>query len=694
MPLPFPGLDGSLEQLLHHLREIEGLLRRDPKYRPPNIRIHGIEKSQCIQFFAPPSGQGSGLAPPNSIPLVEDKPTIVRVYVSLYDPDPFPIPTVTFTGTLQIVRAGGNLTLNPLNAIVVAQPPDQIDRGAVEDTLNFRIPASECAGTLDCILTLMDPPSGATIRTGKFKLKFVNLPPVDFHSVLIHYTGVDYYDVPQDVQSDGWDVLEAIDFLLQNTPISKVNFDGCEIVKWDRKLAVGENFAALYDTVYALRAIADSSSLYLALIRQEAGCGGVCGLGGAGVALCFVGNGNNIRHEVGHAMARAHAPCGDPSWPDPNYPDYAPYPSGSIGEFGVSMRTAQIFDPQFSRDFMSYCSNEWVSPYTYLGLWDVIDSRTFTSSPVGASPRASVWRSGEAEFYHLSFRLIRSRDGSKPQVEIYSGFHLKRSNPGSPARSRSNVYIELIDTDGAILDRYQCQSPQTGCACNGPDPADDLMYLVDFPRHSRLKLVRILEDGLVVRTIAVAKNAPRVSITEVKQTRVKNSRFARVRWTAKPPGRAEDVSFCLRFSHDGKKWRGLVANSREKEAIINLDVLPGGDECVFEVLASAGLRTAVARSTPLKLPLKPRKAYVFDPDRRYEYQVGESLDLIGAAYSPDFGLCEQDDMKWYFKNKVLGIGRYLRIESLRAGQHEFILRAPDGTGGRTETATTISFRKK
>jgi hypothetical protein len=240
--MPFPGV-GPLDEILHHIREISNLLRRYPNTdlpNAPNLAIAGIERTQAVQFFNRPTGQGSGYAPPNSIPLIAGKPTMLRVYVDVEARNAGrPVPT-SITGELRIPAA--NVTIDPVNGPIPARRLDDIDRGRANDTLNFLLPWSVCDGDVDCKLVVFDANATTESVERTFTLRFEAVPPVDVRTVLVHYTGVDFFDKPVDAQPDGWDALEAYDAILRTFPISDFVFDGCDVLPWDRKLADGGNF--------------------------------------------------------------------------------------------------------------------------------------------------------------------------------------------------------------------------------------------------------------------------------------------------------------------------------------------------------------------------------------------------------------------------------------------------------------------
>jgi hypothetical protein len=70
---------------------------------------------------------------------------------------------------------------------------------------------------------------------------------------------------------------------------------------------------------------------------------------------------NTAVHEVGHSQGALHAPCGGADGPDPAYP----HAEATLGTRGLDPLTAQFYDPDAYKDFMSYCRPYWVSDYRF-----------------------------------------------------------------------------------------------------------------------------------------------------------------------------------------------------------------------------------------------------------------------------------------------------------------------------------------
>ncbi|HEX3854070.1 MAG TPA: hypothetical protein VHW01_24070, partial [Polyangiaceae bacterium] len=88
-----------------------------------------------------------------------------------------------------------------------------------------------------------------------------------------------------------------------------------------------------------------------------------------GVGFADRESAQTMAHELGHNHGRNHAPCvpkgGTISGVDPNYP----FPDGRTGVIGYDARTKALL-PDTGTDLMGYCSNVWLSEYTYKGITD------------------------------------------------------------------------------------------------------------------------------------------------------------------------------------------------------------------------------------------------------------------------------------------------------------------------------------
>lgn len=123
-------------------------------------------------------------------------------------------------------------------------------------------------------------------------------------------------------------------------------------------------------------------------------------------------------HELGHALGRQHAPCGNPDGPDSDFP----YPGGNLGMiYGVDLDVPKLLKPRQYKDVMSYCTPVWISDYTYRGLVErltELQSQGFRTLSFAQPERFRVARIGAAGA--SSWRGDRSgRPGASQGGEAY-----------------------------------------------------------------------------------------------------------------------------------------------------------------------------------------------------------------------------------------------------------------------------------
>jgi hypothetical protein len=423
------------------------------------LSIEGIELTQATQYFAF-NGQGSGHAPDNSVPLIALRTLVARVYTDSKWVQSLPLPSFpTYVNgriTVDRFNTNGSVTrvadLKPINGPIAARRAATIDRGDPDHTLNFRLAAADCQGLLRFTVVVFqqgpvvsdnvaagNPRATATQRldagtsepagpagiqaaerpsfTVHVYGRFEPVPAFRVRGVLIHYTG-DGMDVPAPT---GLDFAKTLEFVTKTYPIGRLEFADCVEVEFNGDLSAPgggcgpgwEGPNGLLGLLANLASGSDDPAIYIALVPRGASSPYTAGCGNTGVAAAFDGAGATLAQEVGHALSRKHAPACGAGGPDPGYPTYDGYPSGSIGEFGFDPFTSDVYDPARYSDFMGYCPDRWVSPYTYMALRDAIVTR------FGARARRRLQAGEPPETLFLHFRV--HREGA---VEVGPGLHL------------------------------------------------------------------------------------------------------------------------------------------------------------------------------------------------------------------------------------------------------------------------------
>lgn len=653
------------------------------------LTIAGVERTQATQFFAF-NGQGSGAATDNTVPMVENKSLVLRVYVN-YWRLLSPGATLQITGSVTATRI--RLTpfppvttplppATPINTPVTAMTSATIQRGQANATLNFLVPASSCQGTVIFTIKVWDVANPSFASTAQTQLAgFAPVPMPRVHGVLIHYTGTNAahtgnLDIPAPT---GADLVNTLAPVIRVYPIRSFSYTGCTEIDFDGDLTTplpasgcGTGWDDLMETIGNMRSASGTDDVYVGLLPSGVPLGGVGGCGGGGVAVSSINASMTFAQEIGHAFGRMHAPCGNPDDVDPNYPAYGSYPPGSIGEFGYDVGTNRVYDPAVTEDFMSYCGPVWTSPYTYVGLRNAI-----TTSAAASSSERPHTRDQAMEQLHINVRI--HRDG---RVELLPSFHL--DGPVLAADTShgptTGVECDLVKDDGSVLLTHECHLHNPHQCPRGP--SFDLNEVL--PWSSDVHGIVFRRGDEVLDTIPVGE-PPTVS---VRKPRLEHG-IILVNWTAKAVAGAPDPRCLLRYSNDdGKTWRAVAADLTSARHGIGLDTVPGGSRCRVQVVASSGVATATAESAPFAVERKPRKAYVINPREPATVALGAVVALNGGGFSPDYGIAPFGEVSWSSSlDGNIGIGYELATVSLSAGCHVITLTVPDGTGG-LATATT------
>lgn len=252
--------------------------------------------------------------------------------------------------------------------------------------------------------------------------------------------------------------------------------------------------------IRALRNTADSSERYYYGVVQTSYSSGVAGIGyigsPTGTAQAAVGwdraNGRAsvLAHELGHNFGRFHAPCGNPSGIDPNYP----HPSGRIGAWGLDLSNLSLKSPFIWNDLMGYCSNEWVSDYTWNA---VMNFRAL--SPTGAPPMMAAG-SGLDDGLLVWGRISASGMVLEPAFRVPSA--------GRPLPANGPYRVEGRDASGALLFSHPFAAAEVADLPGGPERHFAFVLPVGTTAD-RLAVLRVTGPGIAVAERRPPPGSPR-----------------------------------------------------------------------------------------------------------------------------------------------------------------------------------------
>jgi hypothetical protein len=398
-----------------------------------DLSIERIEVIQAVQDIA------------NSIPLVKDRQTLVRVYIHSSASSELEGVRVSLSG----ISNGKPLVNSPLTQL--GSVYQAADRGVYTSTYNFSLPS----GWLDkdqVVLTALVDVDNLVCETNESNnamtgtYTFTQVPAFDLVIVPIIYTHTPsglVYGPPSDTISN-------LIYRLYPVPAMTVVLDQPLAFQGNLNLATG--WMDLLEAVANLRTFnnAPEARTYYGLVPTGLGTGawfqgGYAGLGyigwraSVGLQLedpmwgldagAFV-----AAHEIGHNLNSQHAPgCNagnvDPNWPWPG--------DGHTHEYGLDLTTLTVKMPT-SEDIMGYCRDggQWISSYTYRKLLN--DQQEHGIDTVSQQSQEVLF--------------IRAILDENSQATLRPLYHLVAVPSVIPATS--DYTVQLLDTKGNELACY------------------------------------------------------------------------------------------------------------------------------------------------------------------------------------------------------------------------------------------------
>ena len=685
------------------------------------LYIRGIEVTQAIQYFdadqhlTDPADRSAD----NSVRLVADKPAWVRVHLGSL----FGVSGVS--GSLELLRRRqgflfdhvATLGSDPSSATAVpaaSATSYAATRGSIGASLNFIIPANEMIGTLRLAATVsagslsddaqvdVDVTLRQTLRLAGVMISYsgpANTSPGAPNLQLAAPTLADLQNMAGTaltlfpVQSTAQ--FRTAGSLTQTVPLidpGPFPTSGCG-ASWDTLLTAVANVRT-----------ADGNQqgwVYYGLLPNGTPIGMVGGCGGGGVAVGPINAPGTLAHEAGHACGLAHAPAGGPPNPDPNYPAYKPYPTGSIGEYGLNINNGNIASPQSFKDLMSYAAPSWVSPYNYgklqntprlnpvtVGIdypwWKDLIWETFKQWP--PFPPDPPWRELELPMFPPSVPedvislIVRVERGTVTSVEHVARTRVHTQLPGA---TPTNLSALLTDGHGAVLARGSLMRlPTSSCGCGNEGPGEQpptYIAQVFIPNVEPGAFLEIADGDEVVWRREAPADPARVGSLRVKVNR---------RGSAEASWDSTDgvLEYWLRWSRDGETWQSVATGLTDREMNLEPGRLPPG-EGHLQVVAHDGFFSAYSEPVPIQIPDRAAVVSILHPVDGHTYTSGQTLRLWGAT-TPSI---EDSNVTavWTDGRKEIATGLD-DWATLEPGEHTLTLRVGGRGGGEASVTVNVS----
>lgn len=606
----------------------------------------------------------------NGVPLVAQRPTVVRVFAKTAVGDAVTNATVRLSAS----RNGapiGSMTLGPRTAPLA---PTHEDYGS---TFNAILPPGWLSG--DVAFTAVVDPDNTLLEVSEFNntltnvLAFNNVPNLRVTVVPIDYT---HQGSTQPGFYPGNRVDHISNWLRRTYPVADVDLSIYPSnFAFSGNLGQGDDWVALLNALTARKWLdnADqySPTVYYGFVPVQnsaqqwffAGIAGIGWIGGSNRTSVGLNLGNNDNtgslagHEIGHNLGRSHAPCGL-SGGDPNYP-YSGAVIGQYGLDGIRAGAPQPIAPNARYDMMSYCDPIWLSDYTYKALMN---------------DQISKGQSGATTAVASETLLIRGQLTAAGQATLEPVYGVVRQPAGIFADS--DYAVALLDAAGGVLAIHPVQlsvAEEEGVAARAFIAA---VPLPDAP----VTAVRLLANGATVAERPLHSNLAGLALhSTVSQT----ASSATLRWGV------ADVPAVVRYTvDDGASWVTLGVDVLGGVWQVDTTHLPGGENGRFEIiLADSDQPLRLAATLPAPLPNQPPLVWISGETE----QRGETAVVL-HAHSSDAEDGALTTRRWFVDGAEVGREATLTLAALPAGRHVVTLEATDSAGETAVAQTVVVIR--
>jgi hypothetical protein len=686
-----------------------GLITYQPLPADTRFTLLGLEVVQATQDIR------------NSVPLVANKPTIVRAYLSVQG-----APTVNgVTASLTATPPAGS-PLPPLlhssNAIVVGATADlAAQRLNYTASLNFVIPREWTDGRtlhLQVAKLYVEGQEFGAPCDGCNNLDEINAPrwshfqptrPLNL--VLAPYQ---YNDLEPDVIFTPMGALQWLNNVYPLAGAFPQDGSGIRILRMLPWRSTSKNLAPNTDDgvdfLDELEEIRDDlldqydgiwPSDFYVLAPLPFGRGGR-GSQSRGVAYVDTWNlqtgtvvpagalssyGSTWAHEVGHVLGRDHAGNAHGESSGGDVDGSFPIPHGGIGEPGLAITTEwwsgatpRVVDPKIpddsqphAHDFMSYGHGSdthtmsWISPYTYRALFNglLVTQQMSAAPPQPASEKV----------------VVGGRIRPDGTLRL-NPFRRLRTRVPAGAGTTGDIRVDLVASDGATLLSHRVQTHTT-------EGTRDLSFHDFIPWKSGTRRIVVRSEAGVLGERRVSARAPWVRNVRVATGQASEKTLS-ITWDAGDAD-GDALTFTVFYqSSAGDPWLPIANRLARPGLTFNASMLPGSRGGRIRVRATDGVNSTEADSAGVfQIPDKPPIVGIVHPSHRWRVGTCAPVELVGTAYDPEDGMVSAEALRWSSsRDGDLGSGRQVKAR-LSAGTHTITLTARDHAGQSGAAGVTV-----
>jgi hypothetical protein len=663
-----------------------------------------------------------------NLPLVADKPTVVRAYVQV---DPPVAQQGGFHGRLFYNNGGGRKgPIFPMNVgpggVIATQAPD---RAHIEHSFNFRLPddAIRSGNTnVEVEVNYEEPTVGAGgVIENKHPLDendYANntrARACNFQVIAPRYR-IAYYSVkyspnwpwdptrnPTGAIHGGDDMFRRI-FPLAPSDIEYV-YEG--VIKWSKDINASSNefiaqlrnrwnlaegaspLAFAYNTqMYAWfpeNAVSFNGLSDPAWVTNPGGRGRVA-FGNETIGASFVTSRyrRTFAHEVGHNHDLRHPAAltfliSDVGFDVANNVVRYNY---QIGGGGPLHRHLDIMNPA-RREIEAWINGAnynkvFTEMRTHLKSTDII--KDFDNGSLLVSGLVSQSATGELfPAYRTSLAATTAGVTGEYSLSIEDN-------------ANQSLFLSRINPVFYFPDQESGASSTTYDATDTIPPSETVSFNENLPVLAGMRHIVLRKGTLELDRLTVSPSAPTVTVLHPNGGEVWSG-TEEIQWTGADtdPGDAANLSYSILYSADNKQtWRTLETMYSQTSLEVHTSNLPGGTQCYVRVMVTDGINTGQDDSdAPFSSEGNPPTALILSPADGSVFSPYELVHFSGRAVDMEEKVSDEEMVWTSSLDGIIGTGREVDTMSLRPGTHTILLSLTDRDGFTDSEAISITVNE-
>ena len=377
-------------------------------------------------------------------------------------------------------------------------------------------------------------------------------------------------------------------------------------------------------------------------------------------------------HESAHNFNQHHA------WVRPPWP----YEDQTIQEIGFDTAEMEA-KPASLKDVMNTgrdngTANSWLSPFTYESIFEAEPWGTWSAGTLSTSTIPQ-------EYALIRGEVRRDQTGRlEPIYQISSTI----SPPFTGPRPGSDYCVQFLDNVGQILSsrcfNASFVNQETG------QPLDSAPFFLIEPYPAGTARIRLVQGQTVLDERVVSPHAPQVTVLTPNGGEQWDG-VQTITWQASDAD-GDPLTYSVFYSpDDGQSWRLVATGLAEQSYRWDTSQVGGGEEARLRVVVTDGLNTASDDSdNSFQITLKQSTAQIVSPADRTVFRRPEAVMLLGRGFDREDGELRGEALVWRSnQDGFLGTGNHIVTPELSRGQHIITLTATDGDGTASTASVTI-----